>query len=320
MQVDHPRTADTSQINLLLGEVVVSIGGMIDLRWVIRGETRCGTACSAQAALTVIGVTTTALFTLAITVHTWYSVYTNTRTKYNLWVWLGFAVAVWLYIILLVIIGYFVHRKGGNSWFVPSPIWCFIDAKYDGARIAGQYLWVWVCGLGGIVLYGQLFLFSRGNLEFQDDNGRTHWKWHLHSRKLPEVSPHPDERPVDQELYDAVEEEKAMRSYAWKMLLYPAAYTLQTLGLSIIRWLPRDQNDSSLIAPGLFFRCVFRLSGLVNVLLILHTRPNVLLFGSRGVLAANDPRRSVQIHNEASGSEEGGSKLEMEAVRLEREI
>lgn len=95
---------------------------MIDLRWVIRGETRCGTACSAQAALTVIGVTTTALFTLAITVHTWYSVYTNTRTKYNLWVWLGFAVAVWLYIILLVIIGYFVHRKGGNSWFVPSPI------------------------------------------------------------------------------------------------------------------------------------------------------------------------------------------------------
>jgi hypothetical protein len=64
-----------------------------------------------------------------------------------------------------------------------------------------------------------------------------------------------------------------------------------------MRWaVPRSREIhlpeyASAAAAMLFFRFLFRLSGFVNVVLILWTRPNVLLFGSNGELAAGDPRR-----------------------------
>jgi hypothetical protein len=63
----------------------------------------------------------------------------------------------------------------------------------------------------------------------------------------------------------------------------------------------------------LFFRFVFKLSGFVNVALILTTRPNVLLFGSRGLLAPNDPR---YVHEQGGGiePEDGRSGVPMTPV------
>jgi hypothetical protein len=58
---------------------------------------------------------------------------------------------------------------------------------------------------------------------------------------------------------------------------------------------------AGMAAASLACRWVFRLSGFVNVILILTTRPNVLLFGGRGSLAENDPRairdRELQQYN-----------------------
>jgi hypothetical protein len=51
-----------------------------------------------------------------------------------------------------------------------------------------------------------------------------------------------------------------------------------------------------------FFRFLFKLSGFINVVLILTTRPNVLLFGSKGLLSPNDPRYQL----------EQGSRIEAE--------
>jgi hypothetical protein len=45
----------------------------------------------------------------------------------------------------------------------------------------------------------------------------------------------------------------------------------------------------------LFFGFLCRLGGFTNVVLILMTRPNILLFGSRGVLAPNDPRAGDRV-------------------------
>ena len=70
---------------------------------------------------------------------------------------------------------------------------------------------------------------------------------------------------------------------------YPAAYTFQVLGFSVIRWITfSDPSLSNLQRPemggfaaaSLFFRFIFRLGGFMNVVLVLTTRPNVLLIGS----------------------------------------
>lgn len=72
---------------------------------------------------------------------------------------------------------------------------------------------------------------------------------------------------------------------------------------------------ASYAVASLFFRFVFRLGGAMNVALILTTRPNVLLFGSRGLLAHNDPRLVSEevdsISSRDDGSEAGISPISM---------
>jgi hypothetical protein len=85
---------------------------------------------------------------------------------------------------------------------------------------------------------------------------------------------------------------------------YPLAYTLQTLPLSIVRWttfldhmqpLAEDPTFGGYAAAHLIFFFVYRLSGFVNVVLVLTTRPNILLFGSRGLLSPDDPRAKAEL-------------------------
>lgn len=98
---------------------------------------------------------------------------------------------------------------------------------------------------------------------------------------------------------------------------YPVSYTFQVLGFSVIRWVTfsdpslgklQSPEMSSFATGSFFFRFIFRLGGFINVVLILVTRPNVLLFGSRGVLSHTDPRRqreeecNAQAKSEPSGS------------------
>jgi hypothetical protein len=106
---------------------------------------------------------------------------------------------------------------------------------------------------------------------------------------------------------------------------YPFAYTIQVLPLSIVRWttfiaqphglsLANDPTLGGFAATHLLFRFIFRLSGFVNVLLILVTRPNVLLFGSRGVLAPNDPRVKAEAQQRLDVEQDEKSEVHLPQV------
>ncbi|KAF8598556.1 hypothetical protein BDV93DRAFT_561262 [Ceratobasidium sp. AG-I] len=293
---------DAYMLSLLAGEGIVSIAGLIDAKWASEQQTYCSSACAAQGALTLIGVTSTALFTMAITVHTWLSIYSNKRTTYSLLVWFGISTVVWVFVILFAVLGWQLHPKDGLDegldFFTPTPFWCWISSKYMGERLGAE---IWLAGFGSILLYVPLFLFSRGNLVFREgSNNKIHWDWYFPAQPLRASS-------SDEELQVDLDGQQALRSQAWKLLLYPVAFTFQVLGFSVMRWLTfRDQSLGRLQSPemssyatgSLFFRFIFRLGGFMNVILILTTRPNVLLFGSRGVLSPSDPRRE----QEESGS------------------
>jgi hypothetical protein len=67
------------------------------------------------------------------------------------------------------------------------------------------------------------------------------------------------------------------------LVSYPLAYTIIVLPATIVRWITfNDEGDSTVAVVTATFVAVFifNLSGLVNVVLILFTRTNVLLLGS----------------------------------------
>ncbi|CAE6442875.1 unnamed protein product [Rhizoctonia solani] len=268
---------DAYMLQLLFGEVIMSVSGVIDAKWAIEQKVYCGTVCQVQGATNVVGVGSVAAFTSAITAHT--------------------CMAIWLYFILFVVVGYLVKNNQGQSFFAPAPLWCFIDSQYVIERIFGQYIWIWAAGLGSIFFYTQLFLCARGNLSF---NNERYWpwsmRWHFPAQRLPEIRTGSDGKSIDEDVR-RVEGIQRRRDLAWTTLMYPASYTVLTVGLSVTRWANVGDNihlpeNSSAAAGALFSRFLLRLSGLVTVVLLTTTRHNMLLFGKeRGVLFDNDPRR-----------------------------
>ncbi|CEL55943.1 hypothetical protein RSOLAG1IB_01956 [Rhizoctonia solani AG-1 IB] len=275
----------------------MSVSGGLDAKWAIEQKVYCGTLCQVQGSTNIIGVGSVATFTLAITVHTWWVVHQNGAVRYNPYRWIPISLAIWLYFILFVVVGYIVKNSQGKSFFAPSPLWCFIAREFTVERILGQYLWIWTAGIGNIVFYTQLFLCARGNLSF--DSSRC-WpmsmKWHCPPQPLPEVRRGQDGKPIDEDVRQ-LEQVKKQRELAYTILWYPASYTLLTIGLSVTRWANISENihlpeHSSAAAGTIFSRFLMRLSGLVTVILLFTTRHNMLLLGNeRGVLLQNDPRR-----------------------------
>ena len=104
----------------------MSVAGLIDAKWASEQQTYCGNACITQGALTIIGMASTALFTVAITVHTWFSIYNNKRTKYSRPVWIGVSTGVWIFVILFAVLGWQLHPKDGSDegvdFFTPAPL------------------------------------------------------------------------------------------------------------------------------------------------------------------------------------------------------
>jgi hypothetical protein len=97
----------------------------MDAKWAAEQQSYCGGTCSAQGALTLIGVTSGAFFTTAIAVQTWLCVYRNRPARYSPLVLLSFSAAVWTFVILFALLGWSRHLRGeegeGLDFFTPTP-------------------------------------------------------------------------------------------------------------------------------------------------------------------------------------------------------
>lgn len=92
----------------------------------------------------------------------------------------------------------------------------------------------------------------------------------------------------------------------------PLGYTVLVLPLSVVRWTNfanpsrpplLDSSQTRLATATLVFHSTFRLSGLINVLLIMYTRVGLLLIDSDGELYPDDPRRLRQERRPAQQEE-----------------
>jgi hypothetical protein len=108
--------------------------------------------------------------------------------------------AQWLFVVLFVAIGFRVHTHPPNDYYSsPVPVccyiiseifdrllisilqfWCWLGARYNVERIAGEYLWFWLALVGSILSYIPLFLWHLGVIDpdsprwYKPSTGKQH--------------------------------------------------------------------------------------------------------------------------------------------------
>ncbi|KAH9484981.1 hypothetical protein JR316_0001885 [Psilocybe cubensis] len=275
--------------SLFAADVLQAIGAVMDVKWVHDGRVQIGRFCDAQGIVQQLGETGVAIATLTIAAYTFVGVWLGKGVR-SLRVATVVVSTTWLFVVLIVILGNTVNRGAGKSRFqAPTPYWCWISKDYLQLRIWGEYFWFWVTLLFSIVVYVPLYLWSRGNITFDD---HSWWKLHWHR--------------ADENTDPAL---TGIRRRSLIMLLYPLVYCMLILPLSVVRWIgfvqERGGGENKISATAtLAVTAIYGLSGASNVVLLLTTRPESVLFGKHpyvSVMRAPSPVLSTN-HDERSES------------------
>ncbi|CAE6476337.1 unnamed protein product [Rhizoctonia solani] len=295
---------DFYMLSLLFADLLQGLGAVVNIEWIRGAECYCGSLCRAQGVIQILGEAGVAMSTLAISIHTFVVIFFSWHPlggAAGARIWGTVIALIWVYLFLCVSVGFAINEKKARAtpadvaleeFYAPTPFFCWIGQGYLVERIIFEYFWIWAAALSSIVLYSILFLRMRGYISV-DPRRWTHIRFHWRRTSSSDMSyvtgPNgvrlqamatPSGRLViKQETKDAL-----------KMLYYPAAYTALTLPLSITRWstfeptappkLGRTPAETPFLATAIVVS-IFGLSGVVNVILFVSTRPNVLGFGQR---------------------------------------
>jgi len=239
--------ADIYMLSLFLYDVLQAMGGILDVRWAHKGIVTVGPYCTAQGVIQQIGQLGVALLTLIFTVHTFVVALWSVGFRARRFAF-GIVVLASLFVALWVGIGNGIHK----NLVVPTPYWCWIGPDYQVERLGGEYIWIWLALFASVIMYIPLYFWTKGRLSIDPK------KWYKFRLDKPDgVYP--------------------LRRAALGMLLYPLAYSLMVLPLSIVRWSLFNHKKVSSAAT-FFGVTLFNLSGAINVLLFLIVRPQLLLF------------------------------------------
>ncbi|KAG8927978.1 hypothetical protein FRC03_003648 [Tulasnella sp. 419] len=276
-------------LSLMFADLLQGLGAIFSAKWAAEGKVYCSNYCTAQGAIQQLGETGVAMSTLAITVHTFATVFFRWQPSKKPWLWIAVVSFIWLFLLLFVVLGYVLNRHeerlGGEPYFGPTPFWCWIKEQHMPERIAGEYFWLWFCAILNIILYPFLFFTLRGNIDVDPTNWRR-IRFHRRSREDIFGLPVPGRRDSAPDA-ESTKILKAKNKEAMKMFWYPISYTILVLPLSITRWSTFENSDEPdtvaeiNITTTTVVLFIFGCSGLVNVLLFLLTRPNLLLFNRK---------------------------------------
>ncbi|KAG8687557.1 hypothetical protein FRC08_011905 [Ceratobasidium sp. 394] len=249
---------DVYMLNLFISELLMSLGGTLDVKWAHETQAYCGRYCDVQASFQYLGKTSISIWTLAITIHTGWSIVCGKRLNFRPRFCFGVVAAVWVYVFAFNFGPYAfanpVDDDDPTNYFAPTPFWCWIGPAHKEFR--------------NVV---------------PDDNSDS-------QSTESYMAPHTDTISSGSASIRSAEDDED-RNNSWKLLYYPAVYTVLVLPLSVVRWMaftnhsfsdPQLPSMTSLATARMVFHALYRLSGVINVALVLGTRPEVLLWGVGG--------------------------------------
>ncbi|KAI0276663.1 hypothetical protein BGY98DRAFT_695265 [Russula aff. rugulosa BPL654] len=243
-----------------------AMGSVLDIWWAHHGIVETGPYCRAQGIIGQFGEVGVALITLFLAVHTFVAALWQVGLHAR-GVALGMVCLACLFIMLSIGISWGINK---GNYDTPTPYWCWISPKLLDIRLGGEFIWLWIALFASVILYIPLSFWTEGRLSVDEESW---YKFHITD---------PDQR-VDY----------SQRRAALGMLLYPLAYSLVVLPISIPQWL--KSNHPNVPSAAMFFgNIMFYLSGAINVLLFLMARPHLLLFPRPEELPGPDMELALQ--------------------------
>ncbi|KAH9055184.1 hypothetical protein EDB87DRAFT_1344417 [Lactarius vividus] len=264
--------ADIYMLSLFSYDLVQAVGGILNVRWAHNGIVTTGPYCTAQGIIKQMGALGVALLTLILTIHTFTTALWRVGAEAR-------SFAFWIVAFTCLFVGLWVGVSNGihKDFETPTPYWCWIDPKYNGERLAGEYIWMWIALFASVVMYIPLHFWMKGHLSV---DGERWYKFRLVKSDV----------------------EYSQRRATLGILLYPLTYTIMVIPLSVSRWLLAS-HKSVPSATTILGSIMFNLSGALNVLLFLIVRPRLLLFtppeelGESSVGLANTSTSSAIVPN-----------------------
>ncbi|KAG8882234.1 hypothetical protein FRB98_003860 [Tulasnella sp. 332] len=156
---------DAYLLSLMCADLLQAVGAILTARWALEQRTYCSSYCTTQGVIQQMGETGVAMSTLAITFHTFFSVFFH--FKLPQWVWVVVVAAIWLFLGSFVGLSYFT---ASTAFYTPTPFWCWVSDHYDDSRLFAEYLWMWSAAIINIVLYIPLYFCVRGNIKVNPVN------------------------------------------------------------------------------------------------------------------------------------------------------
>ncbi|KAH8992971.1 hypothetical protein EDB92DRAFT_519363 [Lactarius akahatsu] len=237
--------ADIYMLSLFLYDIVQAVGGILNVRWAHDGVVTTGPYCTAQGIIKQIGKLGVPLLTLILAIHTFTIALWNVGAEARY-----FAFSIVAFTCLFVALWAGISNGVHKDFEMPTPYWCSIGPNKE--RLAGQYVWIWIALFASVAMYIPVYFWMKGHLSVDGD------KWYKFRLVKSDV-------------------EYSKRRATLGILLYPLAYSLVVIPLSISRWLLFSHKDVP--SAAIFFGDImFSLSGAINVLLFLTVRPHLLLF------------------------------------------
>ncbi|RDB16862.1 hypothetical protein Hypma_002509 [Hypsizygus marmoreus] len=291
---------DILMLSLFIGDFIQALGAVMDIKWINEGTVQIGNFCAAQGVIQQLGETGVAMTTLLIAIYTFIGV----------WWRIGMGVSsvrvakvmvclVWLFVLLMIVIGNATHSDKHELFESPTPYWCWLGQNYLQFRIWGEYFWFWITLAFSVFAYTLLFLWSRGNITLDE---YSWWKFSIHRSSKFDVN-------------------NRNRLQSLIMLAYPIVYSILILPLSVVRWIgfvqERGGGTNTISASAtMAVTSIYGLSGALNVVLLLTTRPNSILFGRSTCAPSRKPTVPLATYKTNSVNDTDGGDPSSDLGRL----
>ncbi|KIY63193.1 hypothetical protein CYLTODRAFT_494102 [Cylindrobasidium torrendii FP15055 ss-10] len=307
---------DIFLLSLFTADFFQALAAVMDVKWIHEGVVRAGPVCTAQGVISTLGETGVAITTLLIAVYTFLLYRTpggasGKGDRASLIIAGALVALTWAFVTVMIVVGRQISEKSHPEipYFEPSPYWCWIGNHRHNLvyKIIGEYAWMWLNLVGSIVMYSILALSSHGNIQFHDDS------WWAMSFSLKPKAVNGDDSKT-----------KLVLPTVRTMLAYPFWYSVTVLPPSVVRWAtfvnPNVFGESRRGAVSLAAITVFRLSGLINVGLLLRTRPRTVLFGSRDDIGGKKKKEGKEstIQKLGAGQSDGREDTDGPDIPLAR--
>ncbi|KIO21838.1 hypothetical protein M407DRAFT_28550 [Tulasnella calospora MUT 4182] len=233
------RTAtDYYFLNLLFMDFIQALGSVLHIKWIGQGHVDPGAYCQTQGFFKQFGDVGVALTTLVIAAHTFAVLFLRWKVPDTKWLPLGVIGMIWLFLILITAI----PATSLKNYYYPTTYWCWINQDYENLQYGLEYYILWIVAISGLVLYVPLF-----------------WRLYSTGRNYPE-------------------HRRQQVHIARQLLAYPITYIVVITPMSVVRKLQFTPSQAHLVTASLvgFAGVFFALSGFINALLYVITRPSVL--------------------------------------------